>query len=594
MAMFDRQPASDDGSAFQLDRPIHALVIDDDDVDRERLKRLLQRCGTQLKVAEADTKWGALQELRAKPRDFSFIFLDFKLEDGDGRELLPDIWQLVGADCVVIAVTGHGSDRAAADAIKLGIHDYLSKGDLDAERISAAVQEGLHWIEVNRRAREAEQALIHRSLHDPLTDLPNRNLFFDRMEYQCAQLRRDATPFAVMMIDLDRFKQVNDEFGHMVGDELLVEVGRRLQRNMREVDTVARLGGDEFAVLLPGVASLDVAESMGRKLVAALEESVSVGCGLVSVGASLGVVVAPQHGREVSTLISRADHAMYRAKRKLDKVVLYDDLEPGSTSIMDRLVLLGEVELAIERGAMHWHLQPKVDLHTREVIGFEALARWQHARFGPVAPDVFIPAIEGSKLIWPFTLATVDAVLRHIKRLGPDFARTSFAVNVSARVLQHPDLVDALLERLRAADVDPSRLVIELTETALISNAGQARSVLDRLASHGVDLAIDDFGAGFTSFGYLRDFRVREIKIDKSYILNLTERSFDQSLVTCLAVFCRMQGLRLVAEGVESDACWQRLLELGCTCGQGYGIGRPMSVDALDAWMRHWRAGRSG
>ncbi len=571
--------------------PVHALVIDDDDVDREKLKRLLKRCRPGVNVAEANSKVSALAELRGQTKNFSFIFLDFKLDDGDGRDLLPDIWQLVGSDCVVIAVTGYGSDRAAADAIKLGIHEYLSKNELTGERVAVAIRDGLDWIEEHQRARVVEQELIHRSLHDALTDLPNRHLFLDRIEYHCAQQRRDGHAFALLMIDLDRFKQVNDEFGHLLGDELLVEVGRRLREGVREVDTAARLGGDEFAVLLPGVATLDVAEAVGRKLVGALQAPMALSCGPLSIAASIGVVVAPQHGHDVNTLLARADQAMYRAKRNLDKVMLYDDLEPGSTNILDRMVLMGEMELALERGDIQWYLQPKVDLVALRPTGFEALARWHHSRFGPIAPDAFITAIEGSKLIWPFTLATIDAALGHLQRLGPTHAHLSISVNVSARVLQQPGLVEHVIQKLDSAAIDPRRLVLELTETALISNPAQARKVLDELAAHGIDLSIDDFGAGFTSFGYLRDFMVREIKIDKSYILNLTERSFDQSLVTCLAVFCEAQGLRLVAEGVETPECLARLLELGCRYGQGYGIGRPMTIDAVQTWIVEQEAG---
>lgn len=575
-----------------VDEPlIHALVIDDDDVDRERLARLLKRCSTEIRIAEAASKTSALAELRGRRADFSFIFLDFKLDDGDGRELLPDIWESVGSDCVVIAVTGCGTERAAAEAIKLGIHEYLSKGDLSAERVASAIDEGLQWIEVHRRMRAAEQELVHKSLHDALTDLPNRHVFFDRLERQCATFRRDSLPFAVLMMDLDRFKQVNDQLGHAAGDQLLIEVGRRLGGALREVDTVARLGGDEFAVLLPGVPTLELAESMGRRLVDALERAVPLSGGVVSVGASLGIAVCPQHGNEAGTLMNRADNAMYRAKRGLDKVVLYDSLEPSSTSILDRIVLLGEVELALQRQEFQWYSQPKVHLPTRRVVGFEALARWTHSRYGPIPADTFITAIEDSKLVLPFTLATVEQVLgqlQQLERLAPDEPELGFSVNVSARVLQHGGFVDELLSRLDASGVDPRRLVLELTETALISNPVQAKAVLERLSQRGVALAIDDFGAGFTSFGYLRDFTVREIKLDKSYILNLAEQAFDQSLVSCLAVFCRSLGLRLLAEGVENDACWRQLLTLGCEYGQGYGIGRPMPFEAVPDWLAAW------
>lgn len=590
-----RAPAPPTGSTLE---EIHALVVDDDDVDRERLARMLKRYRLPIHIAEASSKSGALSELRERKVRFSFIFLDFKLDDGDGRELLPDIWESVGADCVVVAVTGGGSEKTAADAIKLGIHEYLSKLDLSADKVSSAIDEGLNWIQVQARLRQAEQDLLHKSLHDALTDLPNRHVFFDRLEQLCMIHRRKADPFAVLMLDLDRFKEVNDLMGHAVGDRLLVEVARRLEDSVREADTVARLGGDEFAMILHGVHSLEVAQALGLKVVRLLEQPFALQGDVLKVGASVGIALCPQHGQDPNTLLSRADNAMYRAKKGLDKAVIYDALEPKSSNFMDRMTLLGDLELALDRGELQWHWQPKIDLRDGRVLGFEALARWQHRKFGPIAPDVFIAAVEPSTLLPRFTMETFERVLAQLAQLttlaqaaalpgGTDVPRV--AINLSARMLEHADFVEQLLAVLQRHGLQPEQLTLELTETALIANPVQARRVIDALAAEGIALSIDDFGAGFTSFGYLREFAIKEIKIDKSYIITLGQNQFDLSLVTSLVVFCRALDIRLVAEGVENADCWQRLLDLGCHCGQGYGISRPMPFADLPGWLERWQ-----
>lgn len=570
-------------------QPICALVVDDDDVDRERLARLLSKYSRPIEVAESASKSEALQALQGRSKHFSFIFLDFKLEDGDGRELLPDIWEMVGADCVVIAVTGNGTERSAAEAIKLGIHEYLSKRELSVDRVVNAIDDGLRWLEDNKRTRELESALLHRSLHDPLTDLYNRHVFFERLEHQCALYRREGTACAVLVIDLDQFKQINDRLGHEMGDALLIQAAHRMRDTIREIDTIARLGGDEFACIMPSVRTLRQAAALGGKISTCLDVPFAVGGEMIRVGASVGIAVCPQHGCDPHTLINRADNAMYRAKRSIEGVVLYDELEPSSTSPLDRPVLLGEAEEALQRQEFQWYWQPKVDLLTRSVAGFEALARWNHPKFGEIAPDLFIKAIEGTKLIWPFTLATIDRVLAQLQALGPQYGHLSTSINISAKLLQYDKFVPELLARVAASGMAPARLCLELTETTLISNHTQARAVLNALDENGICISIDDFGAGFTSFSYLRDFAVREIKIDKTYVQSICERSFDQALVRCIATFCESQELQLVAEGVETDSAWHKLAELGCRYGQGYGIARPMPFHQVSDWLSNWR-----
>lgn len=569
--------------------PICALLVDDDDVDRERLARLLAKYNRPIDVEQSASKSEALQLLKGSSKQFSFIFLDFKLEDGDGRDLLPDIWEKVGADCVVIAVTGNGSERSAAEAIKLGIHEYLSKRELSEDMVVKAINEGLRWLEDNKRIREMESALLHRSLHDPLTDLYNRHVFFERLEHQCALYRRDGTACAVLVVDLDDFKQVNDRLGHETGDALLVQASLRMRDAIREIDTIARLGGDEFACILPGVRTFRQAITLGKKVSACFDAPFAINGEMVCVGASVGIAACPQHGGDPHILIKRADSAMYRAKSSVERVVLYDELEPSSTNPLDRFVLLSEAEEALKRHEFDWYWQPKIDLSNREVVGFEALARWHHSKHGYILPDLFIKAIENTKLIWPFTLATIDTVLAQLTQLDPQYGRLSTSINISAQLLQYDRFVPELLRRVQTAGLDPQRLTLELTETTLISNHTQARAVLHRLQQNGIRISIDDFGAGFTSFSYLRDFTVTEIKIDKAYVESICERPFDQALVRCIATFCDSQKLSLVAEGVETKDAWEKLFELGCRYGQGFGIARPMPFADVPKWLTAWQ-----
>lgn len=571
-----------------------ALVVDDDDVDRERLARLLRQCHQGITVREAGSVEEATHVLRERPGRLSFVFLDFNLHDGDGRDLLPQIRESAGADCIVVAVTGNSTAQEAAQAIKQGIHEYVNKTELNRDALTHALEEGARQVEHARERRRVEQDLLHKSLHDALTDLPNRHVFFDRLNQLCSANRREPCPFAVMMVDLNRFKHINDHYGHAAGDAVLTEVARRMHTTLREVDTVARLGGDEFAILLPGVATSENAQLMGMKLVEQLEQPVFIGNEMVQVGASIGVVVCPVHGTDAALLLRRADEAMYRGKQgSRPGVVLYDSCSPHSTSFfLDRLAIASEYEHALQRGNIEWYWQPQVDLRSGTIVGIEGLVRWRHEVYGMVPTDAFIAALETSDQILPFTLDTVDAALtccgRHAERLQG--VRVSF--NVSARLLEHPGFVDELIARVEASGVDPAGLTLELTETALICNPVQAQQVVDRLSEYGVSLSIDDFGAGFTSFGYLRDFKVSEIKIDKSYILDLPDSQFNQSLVRCLAVFCRDQQIALVAEGIETPTVWELAGRLGCPHGQGYGIARPMPCSELGGWLDSWRAMR--
>lgn len=568
---------------------IHALIVDDDDVDREKLLRLLRRSPRNITVEQASSQAEALGLIREPQAHYDIVFLDFGLKDGDGRDLLPEIRAEIDPDVPIIAVTGHVDEQIAADSIKSGMTEFLSKRSLSPERVAASVEEGMAWRKYRQDMRRAEEELTHRSLHDPLTDLPNRTLFADRLSQACARARRSGDPFAVVMIDLDRFKDINDSLGHAAGDAVLVTIGRRMREHLREVDTTARLGGDEFAVLLQNVDSDESALAVAVKLTELIEQPIVHDGRLLYVGASMGVALCPQLGYSPDGLMEAADEAMYEAKRGTDKAVIARGEQRRPTRTDER-TLLHDIEDAMGARAFNWHWQPKVDMASGQVLGFEALVRWTHPDNGPVPADALIETVEQSHLLEDFTYLTLDTVLEQYSRLERGLDGAGISINVSARMLERPGFVGHVVESIRRHGVDPAHVVLELTETALIAHPSQAKRVIEQLHDNGVSLSIDDFGAGFTSFGYLREFAVREIKIDRSYISRFTESRFDQSLVTSLVVLCDCLGIPLVAEGVEDPETQAMLVAMGCTCGQGYGICRPMPYEDVSGWVAGWNA----
>jgi diguanylate cyclase (GGDEF)-like protein len=568
--------------------PMSVLVVDDDDVDRERLLRMLQRYAAPLTVTQAGSKAEALLLLGGAK--FDFVFLDFRLEDGDGRELVPEIQALTERQSLIVAITGAGDEQAAASAIKSGIHEYLPKYGLTTQRLHQALDDGQRFLGVQSKLREAERLLHRRSLYDSLTELPNRNLFFDRLEQACLAHARNRTPFAVMMIDLDRFKEVNDTLGHQAGDAVLRETGARLAQALRASDTVARLGGDEFAVLLPEAGSEADAERVSRKIAEALRRPVLVQEQPLSVGASIGVALCPAHGDHSAALLSNADTAMYQAKRGHEKIVIFGGAEKPHSPALPAQALIVELEQAIAGNELVMHYQPKIRLDTREVVGFEALVRWRHHARGLVGPNAFIPTVESSPLLTAFTHKTIDLALGEYagwRAWRDDF---KLAINVSARMLDDKNFVPLFLSRLSHYGIPRGKISLELTETALLINLGKARDVVRQLADSGVSISIDDFGAGFTSFSYLRDFAAPEIKLDCSFVAGLEANSFNSSLVRSLAVLCNALGVDFIAEGVEELETWPMLVGLGCTLGQGYSIARPMPGAEVLSWLANWSA----
>lgn len=431
-------------------------------------------------------------------------------------------------------------------------------------------------------ADERAQA-VHDSLHDSLSGLPNRTLLADRLEQALRADARAGTRTGLLLIDLDRFKEINDTFGHHYGDELLSQIGPRLTGVLRKVDTVARLGGDEFAVLLPDVGSVDNALIVAAKFRETLRASFTVSGVDLDVEASVGVVISGEHGLDSVTLMQRADIAMYVAKSQNLGVFAYTpEVNKHSPS---RLALLGELRHALAHGDLVLHYQPKIAASTGEVVGAEALIRWEHPERGMIFPADFIPLAEHTGLIGPLTHHVLDTALAQIRAWSDAGRPLTVSVNVSARNLLDERLPDEVAGLLAVHGVQPELLELEVTESALMAEPARAKQILERLSAMGIRISIDDFGAGYTSLSQLKTLPVSELKIDKSFVLSMTEDIGNAMIVHSVIDLGHSLGLSIVAEGVETDQALTTLTDFGCDVAQGYLMSRPVTADALDIWL---------
>ena len=433
--------------------------------------------------------------------------------------------------------------------------------------------------ELRRHATERE----HEALHDGLTGLPNRAWFKDQLT---GRLEAPTTTAAVMLMDLNGFKEVNDTLGHHSGDVLLCVIAERLQRALAGTGTIARLGGDEFAMLLPDVGGEIAAIGAARQLLSVLEEPISIEGSQLHVTASIGIALAPQHGEETVSLLRHADVAMYAAKSNYSGVEIYRaSKDPYSP---ERLALVSELRTALDAGDLSLAYQPKADLRTGKVVGVEALARWHHPERGYIPPDEFITIAERTGLIAPLTLFVLGEALRQSRTwrlMGLDLA---MAVNLSLRSIA-PDLPRTVSRLLDETGVSARALTLEITETAIMIDVQRTQQVLNDLAAMGVSLSIDDFGTGYSSLAYLKRLPVTELKVDRSFVMNMTQDDSDATIVRSTVDLARNLGLRVVAEGVEDAAAWSALAHLGCDLAQGYYLSPPLKPEEIAPWCDQQR-----
>jgi diguanylate cyclase (GGDEF)-like protein/PAS domain S-box-containing protein len=431
--------------------------------------------------------------------------------------------------------------------------------------------------------RQLERALTRQAFTDQLTGLPNRALLHDRTQQAIRLAGRQGLTAALLLLDLDRFKEVNDTLGHHHGDLLLQQVAERLQGSLRDSDTAARLGGDEFAVLLPQITSVQAATAVADKLRAAIEAPFAVDGLTLDVDASIGVAAYPDHATDANQLLQRADVAMYAAKATHAGYTVYDPtLDQHNPR---RLGLLGQLRRALAAGELVVYYQPKADARSARILGVEALVRWQHPEHGLLGPGEFIPLAETTGLIRPLTSYVLQVALRQCRTWLDAGRDLSVAVNLSTRCLLDLTLPDQITQLLEDTAVTPDRLVLEITESAIMTDPTRALEILNRLHTLGVRLAIDDFGTGYSSMAYLKSLPVDELKVDRSFVKHLRDNQNDAVIVRSTVDLGHNLGLRVVAEGVEDQATWQELATLGCDTVQGYYLAKPMPAAELATWL---------
>ncbi len=483
--------------------------------------------------------------------------------------------------------TGQTCRRAEAGDVHLGGERILS---LEAFPISDELF-GLNVVDETDRVITS-RTLRHQALHDELTGLPNRALLEDRLRHGIAAARRDDNPVALLSLDLNQFKEVNDTLGHDQGDRLLKLVAARLRGALRAVDTIARLGGDEFAVLLTDDVSPRRTLRAAERVLACFDEPHDIDGMSLHCGASLGVAIYPDHGGDAEALRKHADIAMYAAKRRGGGVAVYDAERDEST--VDRLTLVGQLRHALDNGELEIHYHPVVELSSARVVRIEALVRWNHPERGSLGPGEFIDIAEVSGVIRPLTRWVFEQAAIDVQHLEASGHLLDLAVNVSVRNLYEPAFVEAIQGALERTGLDGARVTLELTETQVMDDPLLAHGVLGRLSALGVRGSIDDFGTGHSSLSNLQSLPVSEIKIDKSFVLAMGDGDeAAATIVKSIVALGQNLGLDVVAEGVETPSAMTRLAMLGCDYAQGYLFARPMARDELLDYLNGARNGVS-
>lgn len=466
-----------------------------------------------------------------------------------------------------------------------GLRDEAS-GRTDVELPKMDYVETRHlaeaFQEMHSQVHRRQVALEHIAMHDALTELPNRVLLMDRIKQAAAAAQRRNGMLALFMMDLNRFKEINDTLGHHVGDELLRHVATRIRSLLRGSDTVARLGGDEFAILLPDTDVADV-RTIAAKVINVVEQIHKVEHHNLYISASIGIAVFPHHGETPELLLQHADVAMYMAKRSNQPFAFYDTSQDSYS--VQQLSLLGDLREAFENDTLDLYYQPRFSTYDGRVNGVEALLRWNHPAHGLILPGEIIPLAERTGVIKYLTHWVLNAALRQCSLWRQQGHELSVSVNLSVHDVQEPGLPAKISQFLGLWEVPPSQLELEITESVMMSHPERAKTVLNELGNLGVALSIDDYGSGYSSLAYIKSLPVDTLKIDKSFIVDMIRDANDATIVHSTIELAHNLGFRVCAEGVENEATWNRLLSLGCDCLQGFYLSGPMPTNELHAWL---------
>ncbi len=556
---------------------LRVLHLEDDPKDAELAQCALEAEGIDHIVVRVDTQPAYLTALESG--GFDLILSDFSLPSFDGSSALA-LARARCPDVPFIFVTGTLGEELAIETLKNGATDYVLKEHLS--RLAPAVRRALQEVEERAIRKRAEEQLIHNAYYDGLTGLPNRSLFMDRLQQSIAlKTRHKDQLFAVLFLDLDRFKVINDSLGHSIGDQLLIAVAQRLKCILRPDDTMARFGGDELAILLEDIKDVSSAIRVSSRVHSLMASPFHIEGHEIFISASIGIAADPAHSKGAADILRDADTAMYRAKGVgfANSEVFDESMHAHAVAI---LALETDLRRAIDRKEFVLHYQPIVSLETGQITSVEALVRWQHAERGLVMPSDFLPLAEETGLILPIcewvlhTACEQNAAWQKAK-LPP----VRMAVNLSAHQFKGPNLVGAIADALDDSGLDPRWLELELTEDIVMENAGEAMTKLLELRGLGVRLSIDDFGTGYSSLSHLKRFVINTLKIDASFVRDITDDPRDSAIVVSVISLAHNLGLTVIAEGVETALQMEFLRSLHCDEIQGYYLYKPMQADEL-------------
>jgi diguanylate cyclase (GGDEF)-like protein len=551
------------------ERPV-VILADDDPSIRLMVRHVLE--SEDFDIVEASD---GLEAIKAVEKYHpALILLDAVMPGIDGFTTCQQIKDNGHADIPVMMITGLDDDASVERAYEVGAIDFITKP--------------IKWAVLKHRVKSvvakviAERKVQLLAYRDTLTDLPNRLLFADRLEQAVIRAERSRTSMALMLVDIDDFKLVNDSFGHEAGDKLIKAIGQLISRSIRRADTIARLGGDEFAVIIEGIGSPEDAISIADNLTTILEHNVRLDDQETYTSASIGIAVYPDDGKDARTLLKNADTAMFRAKENGRHCFQFYKPEL-SVSAMERLDLEISLKAAFENDEFLIHYQPVIDIEKNEIVGVEALLRWQHPDKGMIQPADFVPTLENSGLITALGEWMILSVCKQIRVwLDADLKNQNVSINLAARQFKEQDLVTLFTQAIADNNIEASTLSVEVTEHTLIENLGEVESTLKKLRKMGIKVMLDDFGTGHASLAYLKEYPIDLVKIDNEFISGIPENEGDSAIVDAIAGLTRGLKLDLLAEGVETESQLNVLKSIGCRYGQGYFWSKALPGDEFE------------
>lgn len=560
------------------------LLIDDDEVDRTAVIRALRQSKLAFNVIEANCAFDGLN--LALERHFDGILLDYMLPDANGLEVLIKLNAMTQDQTVVVMLSRYEDEKLAQRCIELGAQDFLLKDEVNSRILTRAIRYAKQRASMALALRNSHQKLKELAEHDSLTKLVNRYGFELCLNRAIARAKRSNNYLAVILLDLDDFKAINDTLGHQTGDILLVKVASRLSEVLRDGDVIARLGGDEFVVLVTDDDYKYFPMIVANRLLKAFEEVFCLGDNDVLIGASIGVAFYNEAASDSSELMKCADIAMYRAKKMgRNQIQFYS--EALDREVRYRNHIESSLRVALRQNEFKVYYQAQVDSLTHQMVGMEALIRWQHLKDGVIAPDQFLPIAEEMGLMeeigdWVLTEACRQAQiwLTQLKPIGRDF---TIAVNLSASQIAHIDLLSKIIQTLELTGLPPTALELEITENCLIEDPHEHAKVLDQIAKLGVRFALDDFGTGFSSLEHIKLFPISVLKIDKSFIAFYDKDEKDTRLLAALLNFAYGFNVISVAEGVETLEQAEFCTARNCNILQGYLFSRPLEAMDFEA-----------